>query len=59
MKHPFTLEPNLRFLLNPKKAKRKSTKKYRKIFNKIFRRNSRRNVDFDLKLLKRRINYEY
>lgn len=59
MKHPFTLEPKLRFWLDPKGAKRKSTKSYRKTFNRIFRRNSKRNVDFDVKLLKRRINYEY
>jgi hypothetical protein len=53
------LEPGLRFIINPKKARRKSFKKHRSIYNRIFRRSLKQNPELDVNLIKRRIDWEY
>ena len=59
MKHPYELEPGLRYSLNSKKARRMSTKKHRKLYNRLFRRSSKNVLDFDTTLLKKRIDLEF
>lgn len=59
MKYPEQLEPSLRWSLNEKKAFRFSSKSDRKIYNRIFRRKLKNNPNFDIKLIKKRLGYEY
>lgn len=60
MKHPIELEPNLRFMINKKIAKRGKWKKYRKIHSRLFRRKMNQDpINFDVYQLKRRIDYEF
>ena len=59
MKYPEQLEPSLRWSLSKKKAFRFSSKSDRKIYNRIFRRKLKNNPNFDIKLIKKRLGYEY
>ena len=59
MKYPEQLEPSLRWSLSKKKAFRFSSKGDRKIYNRIFRRKLKNNPNFDIKLIKKRLGYEY
>lgn len=59
MKHSWQWEPHLRRVLNPKGGKRRQTKKQRKIYSRVLRRYSKRDLDFNPRMFKKRIDWEF